>query len=328
MHKKAITRQSAFRSASIRAACLCLFFTMALVSGVHFSSGQSIKATVLSSTLRPLTLSQWSRALDYKQPNLYSLRIGSLGCPLIDVEIAGVTVPLMLDTGMSRGFMITNHAPEIPHKVGERGEQLNPDGSHRGESYGISVNTISIFGKSFKDVNGTLADWRMFSSEPFNGGIGLDFFLDRRITFDYHARQVGVTTATLPKKLDPKHLIVLDLIDPPKSQGRILYTRALVNHREAIVYFDTGCNVSFIDPAFTEGLVRIERPGKFSVFRKAVPVKLREHTFMLDELREDPIRRGTGFDLPVALTIGSDILSRFVVTIDLRSKKMLVGLAE
>lgn len=48
--------------------------------------------------------------------------------------------------------------------------------------------------------------------------------------------------------------------------------------------------------------------------------------FVLDELRETPLRRGEGFDAPVALTLGSDVLSRFIVTIDLRSRKLILAM--
>jgi hypothetical protein len=168
----------------------------------------------------------------------------------------------------------------------------------------------------------------MFSSEPFNGTVGLDFFLNRRLTLDYRSRRVGVTASPLPEKLDRKRYLSVGLVEPPKSQGHILYARARVNGREAIVYFDTGYNVSFIDPAFAEGLARVERPGKFKAFCERVPMELGGHTFILDDLRESRVRRGAGFDLPVALALGSDVLSRFIVTIDIRVKKLILAVAE
>jgi hypothetical protein len=101
-----------------------------------------------------------------------------------------------------------------------------------------------------------------------------------------------------------------------------------VNGREAIIYFDTGYNVSFIDPAFTDGIARIERPGRFKIFRERVPVEVNGNTITLNDLREDSIRRGAGFDRPVALLLGSDVLSKFIVTIDIRAKKLILALAE
>jgi hypothetical protein len=190
------------------------------------------------------------------------------------------------------------------------------------------METMLVLGSVFKDVAGSLSDWRMFSSEPFDGTVGLDFFQDRRLTLDYRARKVGATDTPLPERLDPKRYATLDLVDPPKPQGHILYARAVVNRREAIVYFDTGHNVSFIDPRFVEGLAGIELPGKFKMFRRAVPVELGGRTFFVDDVRESPIDRGPGLNRPVAMILGSEVLSRFVITIDLRARKLILAIAE
>ncbi len=307
----------------------CVLFSVAAVSScASVGAAQMIKAAVVSTTLEPTSFRRWSQELGYRETELYPLTLGALGCPFIEVDVSGIKLPLMLDSGTARGFVITNHAPSIPHRVEERIEELDADGSHRGDSFGIRVETVSVFGEVFKNVVGSLSDWQMFSSEPFNGTVGLDFFLDRRLTLDYRSRKVGVTAELLPEKLDRKRYLSVDLVEPPKSQGHILYARAKVNGREATVYFDTGYNVSFIDPAFAEGLARVERPGKFKAFRERVPMELAGHTFILDDLRESPVRRGTGFDLPVALELGSDVLSRCIVTIDLRVKKLILAVAE
>jgi len=320
-----------------------LFSVAAVVFCASFAAGQAVKAVVVSTTLEPTSFRQWSQDLGYGESQLYPLTLSSSGIPFVDVNVSGIKLPLMLDTGTAEGFMITNQAPSIPHRVEGRDEALNPDGSRRssirgdaasapsstsGESFDIRVETVSVLGEVFKNVTGELSDWQMFSSEPFNGTVGLDFFLDRRLTLDYRSRRVGVTAAPLPEKLDRKRYLSVDLVEPPKGQGHILYARAKVNAREAIVHLDTGFNVSFIDPVFAEGLARVERPGKFKAFRERVPMELGGHTLILDDLRESEVRRGTGFDLPVALDLGSDVLSRFIVTIDLRAKKLILALAD
>lgn len=305
-----------------------LLFAVAIVLSCRSSTaGQMIKAQVVSTTLKTTSFPQWTRDLGYHKGELYPLVVAATGCPFVDVDVSGVKVSLMLDSGTARGFVITNNAPSIPHRVEERIEESNANGSHRGESFRIRVEAMSVLGEVFKNVVGSLSDWKMFSAEPFNGTVGLDFFLDRRMTLDYRSQKVGVTASPLPEELDRKRYLSVDLIEPPKGQGHILYTRARVNGREAIVYFDTGYSVSFIDPIFTEGLARVERQLKFKVFRDGIPLELGGHTLILDELRESPIRRGTGFDPPVALTLGSDVLSRFIVTIDMRAKKLFLALA-
>lgn len=298
-----------------------------VLDGAPCAAGQRFKATVRSATLKPSSSSQWFRDLGYQKTQLYPLTTSASGCPLVEVNASGVKLTLMLDTGTARGFVVTNSAPSIPHHVEKRIEELNADGSHRGESLRIRVESMSILGEDFRDVTGTLSDWRMFSSEPFDGTVGLDFFTNRRLTLDYKSGQVGVTSSPLPEQLDRERYLSADLAEPPESQGHILYARAKVNGRDAIVYFDTGYNVSFVAPAFTAGTARIERPGKFKIFREGVSLELGGHGFILDELRESPIERGMGFDLPVALVLGSDILSHFIVTIDVPAKKLTLAFA-
>jgi hypothetical protein len=308
---------------------LLVKFTMVatVVSCAPAARCQTVKASVVSTTVEGTTLKQWLKDLGYNGEQVYPLNLTALGCPLIEVDVSGTKLPLMLDSGTAHGFAITNYAPPVPHHVGTRTEELNADGSHRGESFQIAVESMSVLGKVFDNVSGRLSDWRMFSSEPFNGTVGLDFFLDRRFTLDYKSGKVGVNTLPLPEKLDHKRYAYLDLIGVPKSQGNILYARGSLGGRDVLVYFDTGYNVSFIDPQFAGDSARVARPGmKFSVFREGVPLQLGGHTFVLNELREDAIKRGAGFELPVALVLGNDVLSQFILTVDVRAKKLVIAM--
>ena len=288
---------------------------------------QAVKATVHSNPLEPRTFREWSSDLRYDPADVDSLALGATGCPLIRASVAGIDLSLLLDTGTARGFVVTDHAGAVPYHDLGREEEANADGTHRGESHRIRVDSLRVLGKVFGDAAGTLSDWRMFSSAPFDGTVGLDFFLDRRVTLDYRALRVAVSTAPMPEHLNPRRYVTLDLVDPPPAQGHALYVRAKVNGRDALVYCDTGYNVSFIDSSFAADLPRVERPGRFRYFRQQVPVELASRTFVLDDLREDTIRRGDGFDLPVALILGSDVLSHFTVTVDLRVRKLILGAA-
>jgi hypothetical protein len=308
---------------------LLVKFTMVatIVSCTPIARCQTIKASVVSTTVEGTTLKQWLKDLGYDRKQVYRLNLTPLGCPLIEVDVSGTKLPLMLDSGTAHGFVVTNYAPPVPLHVETGTEELNADGSHRGESFQIAVDSISVLGKAFENVSGRLSDWRMFSSEPFNGTVGLDFFLDRRFTLDYKSGRVGLSTLPLPEKLDRRRYAYLDLIDVSKSQGNVLYARGSMGGRDVLVYFDTGYNVSFIDPQVAGDFARVARPGmKFSVFREGVSLQLGGHTFVLNELREDAIKRGAGFELPVALVLGSDVLSQFILTIDVRAKKLVIAM--
>lgn len=306
---------------------ISLALLLSIVSCVPKKPVQT-KTSIYASPLKIVSRNEWCKELGYQESEIHSLYISPfIGCPFIDADVSGIQTRLMFDTGTSRGFMITNQAPSIPYSVVQHGEELNADGSYRGPSDSIHVDSINILGKRFKDVTGTLADWRMFSSAPFEGTLGLDFFLDRRITLDYLTGNIAVSTKPLPDMANGERYLVLDLVDGPEQHGHNLYARAVVNGRKAIVYFDTGYSHSWIDPGFANHLTATETTGRYRVLRQKVPVELAGQTILLSDVREDSIRRGPGFDFPVALALGSDFLTHFIVTIDLRSKKLVLARA-
>lgn len=293
------------------------------------AAGSVTRASIRSAALTARSPSQWTHELGYRKADLHPLVISpSTGAPEIGIAIAGVEVSLVLDTGTARGFMITDHAPHLPCTVEGIVEERNADGSPRGQSEDIRVDSMEVLGARYVAVKGTRADWRRYSSAPFDGTVGLDFFLERRLTLDYGARQIAVTDAPLPERLDSARCVVLGLLDPPRDQGHLLYVRAVVNGRPAIVYVDTGYSSSWLDPAFCEGLQRVDPQGSSPALRRGVPVELGGHRLVLDDVREQEIRRGSGLDAPVALVLGSDILSRLVTTIDLRGRKVVFALAK
>lgn len=298
-----------------------------IVSCASVATCQTVKASVVLSTVDGTTPQMWLKDLGYSREQVYPLSFTTPGCPLIEVDISGVKMPVMLDSGTAHGFVVTDHAPPVPHRIKQRLEELNADGSHRGESFQIAVDRMTVLGKVFEKTSGGLSDWRMFSSEPFNGTVGLDFFLDRRFTLDYKFAKVAVSASPLPEKLDHKRYAYLDLIDAPRSQGNVLYARGRLSGHDVLVYFDTGYNVSFIDPQYAGDFARIVRAGgRFSVFREGVPLQLGGHTFVLNELREDAVKRGAGFELPVALVLGSDVLSGLITTVDVRARKLVIAM--
>lgn len=298
---------------------------LSIVSCVPKKPAQ-MKTSIYASPLKIVSRSEWRKKFGYQESEVHSLYISPLiGCPFIKADVSGTQTRLMFDTGTSRGFMITNQAPSIPYTVIRHGEELNADGSHRGQSDSIHIDSINVLGKRFKDVTGTYADWRMFSSAPFEGTLGLDFFLDRRITLDYLSGNIAVSTKPLPDITNGGQYLVLDLVDAPEQHGHNLYACAVVNGRKAIVYFDTGYSHSWIDPGFVNHLTATETTGRYRVLRQKVPVELGGQLILLSDVREGPIRRGPGFDLPVALALGSDFLTNFIVTIDLRSKKFILA---
>lgn len=284
------------------------------------------KASVRSTAFDLAGGTGWSRELGYRSEEIYPLTMASsTGLSMIEVRIDGVRMSLLLDTGSAHGFMVTDSAPSVPYRVLEEVSDRDASGRVRGTSQRILADSMNVLGATFFRVEGDHSDWKLYASDPFPGTVGLDFFLDRRLTIDYSSRRVAVSAAPLPARLDKKRYLVLDLVQPPKDHGHLLYVRAVVNGRPAIVYLDTGYSASWIDPQFSQNLARAERRGGSGALCRGIPLELGGRSFVLDDLREEPIRRGSGLDQPVALVLGNDILSHFLVTIDLRTKKLVLG---
>lgn len=284
------------------------------------------KASIRSTAFALSGPGEWSRELGYRSGESYPLTLApATGLPMVEVKINDVRMSLLLDTGTAHGFMVTDSAPSAHVRVLEEVSDRDANGRVRGTSQRILADSMDVLGARFLDVEGDRSDWKLYASDPFPGTLGLDFFVDRRLTIDYSSRRVAVSAAPLPARIDPKRYLALDLVQPPQGQGHLLYVRATVNGRPAIVYLDTGYSVSWIDPQFSQHLARVERHGGSGVLCRGIPLELAGRSFVLDDLREEPIRRGPGFDQPVALVLGNDILSRFLVTVDLRAKKLVLG---
>jgi len=181
------------------------------------------RTSLRSASLEVIAKGQWPRDLGYRASELHAITLAApTGTPLVQVKVAGARMELLLDTGTARGFMLTDRAPSVRCRVVKRVVERDASGRPRGESEAIRVDSLEVLGTTFADVEGTRSDWRMFSSAPFAGTVGLDYFKERRLTLDYASLTAAVSDAPLPDSLDPKHYLVLDLLDPPEGQGHIL----------------------------------------------------------------------------------------------------------
>ena len=85
-----------------------LFSLATVLSCASFAADQMIKAAVVSTTLESTSFRRWSQDLGYQETQLYPLTLGASGCPFVGVDVSGIKLPLMLDSGTARGFVITN----------------------------------------------------------------------------------------------------------------------------------------------------------------------------------------------------------------------------
>lgn len=274
----------------------------------------------------------WAKELEYDTSNLYDISLSMNGIPEIPVNINNKTVKLLFDTGTSRDIQVTTAIEnQIDYTILGNSTATNADGSYRGDTKSIQIKEFEVFGEKHYNINATLADWRMSSGTEINGTVGLQYFLNKRVTLDYKNKKIAISTKPLSDDfLKQNNYTVMQLIKAPEFQGNILYVPGTVNGQKTIIYVDTGIVPSHIEGSIAAGLSSFQNsPSKnnnsdFNKLYREVPVVLGNQEFKIKNIFEHPIKRGTDFEYPVTMVLGSDQLKNFLVTIDKIDNRLIL----
>jgi hypothetical protein len=171
---------------------------------------------------------------------------------------------MMFDTGCGPAIFFTDIMQDkLTLTLLEEVEELNRDGSHRGWSRRVSVDAFSVFGEEYKNVETTLSDWSLYSSSPFNGSVGLEYFASKVVTLDYAGRRFALSNHPVDYAGLQGSYTVLPLYhSTSKGQETLLFFEAELEGKPVMVYVDTGKNYSYI---YDEGSAYsiASKPGGF-----------------------------------------------------------------
>jgi len=278
---------------------------------------------------------KWAKDLTYQPAELHPITLSSLGTPEVIIKVNGSPLTVLFDTGNSGQMSLTTAVENaVKFRTLSQGEELNPDGSHRGWSKVIELPEVDILGTIYKNHTASLIDWRMASDASYNGQVGLNYFLSRRVTLDYRNRLIAVSDTPVPADIvsNPDYAVV-PLLKAPKQQGEIVYVEGEVNGRKQVIYLDTGTTPSCVSPASASGSesykTRYHDFYKSDNKYKSIEVKIGRLAFPVKDIFEsNEIRRGTDFSYPVGLVLGSDQLKNLILTIDKIGNRLILRIAE
>ncbi len=273
------------------------------------------------------TDSSWVYDLGYQEDEVHPLTFswpGDRSVPQVPVTLGDKTVDLFFDTGCGVGIFLTNTLEnQVRYTLLGTSEALNRDGSHRGWNKLIRLAEIEVFGATHNGVQTIMSDWRMYSSEKFNGAIGLAYFQDRVVTLDYVGRRIAIGSNPIDyAQLDQDKYIVLPLrrsTDP--MQVHLPFFEAEYNSEPVIVYLDTGKNHSYIWNPESRGSIGA-KPEKYS----DVPIKIGSLELELKDMVEvGSIAQAEGLPFPTVIEMNSDQIwkNRLLVTLDLIDHKII-----
>jgi hypothetical protein len=191
---------------------------------------------------------EWKDELNYQDTNLFNITLHSIfGVPELVVEFGNKSYPLHFDFGNSKYLMISTVLEnEIDYTIIEEGETLNPDGSFRGIIYWIEIPEIKIINKKYYNVTAMLADWKIFASEPINGGISMDYFNGLRFTLDYKKKLLACIHQPFPYDTSTENYLRINLIKLDYHPYGVHFMGE-VNNVKSLIYFDTGRNKTAIN---------------------------------------------------------------------------------
>jgi hypothetical protein len=269
----------------------------------------------------------WIADFGYKENEIHDITfdfVGDRSCPEIPVKVGNNEYKLGFDTGCGTGIFFTDVIEDkIDFTFLSRAEELKRDGTHRGWNKRVKVSEINVFGDKYKNIETSISDWSMFSSQKFNGTIGLAYFKSKVITLDYAGRRIAVGSNPIDyTKLNSEKYVVLPLHKTTKTgQQDLPFFEAQYNNKPVIVYLDTGKNHSYVyNPDCKNSMG--EKPTKFL----KVPLKIGSMELNLNDISEvNDIAQADGLPYPTMLELNSDQIWKcnLLVTIDLIEQKII-----
>jgi len=258
----------------------------------------------------------WISDLQYDPDEIKPMTFSATGCPQISVALNGKPFWLKFDFGCSKGFQLTTAVEsQLDYIVLRETNTYNTDGTVRGRVKRIRLDSLEVFGERYDDLEGTLADWKIFSSLPYQGLISLEYFADYRFTQDYKRGRLALTKKPFPDALKgSSRYLLTDILDPPDWHKYGVYVLGKVNGIDSVIYIDNGSSKTDVDYRILSDAQKAKSDGKNC--SAEVPISIGDLEFAIRNFRIRKIERGTDYQYPVRIKIGSDLLKRFVITID------------
>ncbi len=257
----------------------------------------------------------------YNKFNLYPLTFNNIfGIPEIQVEFKNQTFPFYFDFGNNGNIVLTDAFKGSNfYTVIDSGSTFNPDGSVRDKIYKINISSFKIFDEEYKNVKSVLAYWRTFSSEPFNGLVGLNYLKNKSFTLNCKKKYLLVSPESIVKSFTPLNAEVIQM-ERYDYHPNGIHFKGILNNKKIIVYFDTGKSQTALNrKLFPESKIVSDKSGSF--YKGTAELILGGLKITIVQPRVKNIRRSINDSLPIGIEAGIDLLKHFIISVDRTGKK-------
>lgn len=234
--------------------------------------------------------------------------------PQIEVVFDDVSVPLFLDFGNSGDILITNAISSlVNYTISDTVYTYTPSGEVRGVIESVTFPEVSVLGEKFNNVEGNVANWSIFSTEPINGIVGLSYLAGKCFTLSYRNQKVGVSSKSINQSFPSLLSSAIDL-ESFAFHPTGVYFKGMVNNTNAIVYFDTGKSHTMINSDLLPSeMIATDKSGGY--YKGEVQLVFGQFQFSIYYPRVKLLRRNINSELPVGIEVGSDVLKFFDITV-------------
>jgi len=262
--------------------------------------------SALTACTTPSPQSNWIQRFRYNNEEIHPIELGKFGYPYVPATIEGTRLLLPFDTGNMVGVSVS---PEIFDRLG-----LTTDGTYiRRDAAGKIVSTLRMASSANVTIlNRNLERVRIYeiNHPSLPGLVGPTSIGGGHITFDYSSKRMALSTSTLPDTVPGFRSI--PMIRSSRYPLLILVYGA-IDSRNVLIELDTGKSRTVINPALTSELGLKRNPRGVSIEN----LRIGDLSFEVPSAKEvDQTGIDPTLEEPILLGMGSDLLSRFVWTVD------------
>jgi len=249
---------------------------------------------------------EWVRAFGYAPGQVMAIEVGDFGYPYVPVRVESKQLMLAFDTGNMVGVRVSSSMfDEIGLTAADAWTFFNSAGepvSRLRVANGVEVSAFR------RDLGPTQVSELDHPSLP--GLVGPAVLGGGHFTLDYRARMMAWSEAELPDRVPGFRAVPLVR---SSRHPLLVLVRGTIEGRTVLMELDTGKSRSVVNPALASELGLERQPRGVSIRT----LRIGDLSFGVPSAKEVD-QTGIDPDLPepVLVGVGSDVLSRFVWTVD------------
>lgn len=257
----------------------------------------------------------------YNNYKTYSLTYNNIfGIPEVEVKFKNNSYPLHFDFGNSNNIIITSELQNlVEYNFIDTSFTYHPDGSIRDKVLEIMIPYFNVFDKDYYNEESALVDWNTFSTNPFNGLIGLKYLADKSFTLNNESKQLIISSESIAEKIDSNKVVIIDLLNFAYHPYGIHFVGE-INNKKRIFYFDTGKSHTALNrDLFPNEKILTDKSGSF--YDGKVNISFGKINFEIEYPRVKSLKRNIENNYEMGIEIGIDILKYFLISVDRTNNK-------